>query len=65
MSEYYRVEQCKPSGSLEIVKQWSQVSEVDTPAEVDAELARLKAYDDYYSLTGWQYRFKIMKRKQR
>lgn len=65
MDELFLIEQCKPSSPLQMVKQWSPVSEVESSAEVDAEMARLKAYDEYYSLSGWQYRFKVKKRKAR
>ena len=37
-SEFYRVEQRKPTGSLQLVKQWSVVADVDTAAEAKSRI---------------------------
>lgn len=52
----YRVEQRKPEGVLPLVQSWLVYDELDSYEAAEASLAELRAYDAYYSCTGWEQR---------
>lgn len=58
------LEQRRLASPLQMVKNWSECagSKHDTEDEALAELPWWEEYDKYYSLTGWEYRTRQVKK---
>ena len=62
----YKVRQRKPKAieGLKHMRNWMDYcSPVDTLEEAEQDIANLHSYDEYYSVTGWEYDIKEVKVK--
>lgn len=60
----YQVRQRKSTAGLHYLRNWQPYcSPVDTLEEAQQDILDIHSYDEYYSITGWEYDIKEVKVK--